>query len=386
MKRERLNQESFIEKAIKIHGNKFDYSKSIFKGKRKKIKIRCLTCGNNINVLADYHLKSKTGSCNYCNVESKKLTTEDFINKVKKARGNEFSFEKTRYINSKTKVKVFHRRCGKLILVDPSNLVKSSGTGCRRCSLEDRSKSRIISNSDFKKRCINVFGDEYDLSEANYINAMTKIRIKHNICGRYFYMRATSFLNEKHGCRFCAIERNADLLRRGEKEFIKKSRDKHGDNFDFSLLKYKNCNTDIKLICKKCRNTFKTRPNYHLISKTGGCIFCSSSKPEKTIKKWLDSNSKKHKREKKFEECVNPDTGRKLSFDFFVFPNVLIEFHGKQHFEVASETWGRGKEGLIAIQKRDGIKKSWAKSNNYQYHMIRYDENVIDRLEEIFKT
>lgn len=74
--------------------------------------------------------------------------------------------------------------------------------------------------------------------------------------------------------------------------------------------------------------------------------------------------------EKTFEDCINPKTGKKLKFDFYILPRVtnsgqclpacLIEFDGKQHYR----PWF-SQEDLKQIKNRDSIKNDYC-----QYHFI----------------
>ena len=59
-------------------------------------------------------------------------------------------------------------------------------------------------------------------------------------------------------------------------KFIEKSKIKHGDKFDYSLVEYKTMKIKIKIICKKHDFIFEQTPCKHLESKTGGCKNCNS--------------------------------------------------------------------------------------------------------------
>lgn len=72
--------------------------------------------------------------------------------------------------------------------------------------------------------------------------------------------------------------------------FINKGLNKHGDNFDYSLVKYVNSQTEVVLRCKKHDFIFKQTPNKHLTSKHS-CPKCSNTyKP--TAEEWIDKYAK----------------------------------------------------------------------------------------------
>ncbi len=56
-------------------------------------------------------------------------------------------------------------------------------------------------------------------------------------------------------------------------EFIKRSRDVHGDRYDYSLTQYNGSKEDVTIICRK-HGEFKQCPSVHL--KGGGCQKCAN--------------------------------------------------------------------------------------------------------------
>ena len=89
---------------------------------------------------------------------------------------------------------------------------------------------------------------------------------------------------------------------------------------------------------------------------------------EKLIKKFLDDNSIKYEREKKFDSCRNINS---LPFDFYLPDlNMCIEYDGELHFK-SSELFG-GSERLQSTKKNDKIKNKWCKENNISLLRINY--------------
>lgn len=65
-----LTTEKFIEKAIKIHGNEYDYTKTVYVRNNIKVLITCKVHGD-FSVTPNDHL-SKKRKCNKCNKKSNK--------------------------------------------------------------------------------------------------------------------------------------------------------------------------------------------------------------------------------------------------------------------------------------------------------------------------
>lgn len=87
----------------------------------------------------------------------------------------------------------------------------------------------------------------------------------------------------------------------------------------------------------------------------------------------LKENNIKFEREKTFEDCINPETGGKLRYDFYLPDyNRLIEFDGRQHFSF-KENWGRQtEEDFKKLQQRDEIKNQYAKMHQISLIRIPY--------------
>jgi hypothetical protein len=110
---------------------------------------------------------------------------------------------------------------------------------------------------------------------------------------------------------------------------------------------------------------------------------CSASHGNEYIEQLLLQKEVVFTREKTYSDCVSP-TGALLKFDFCIETKnktILIEHNGIQHYS-AVDFFG-GEEALLKQQERDNIKKKYCLDNNYCLEIIRYDENIKNRLEEI---
>lgn len=73
-----------------------------------------------------------------------------------------------------------------------------------------------------------------------------------------------------------------DKLRSTTEEFIKKARKKYGDKYDYSKVDYKDSSTDVVIICP-IHGEFKQSPRYHL--HRGTCPNCVKDKRDRKFKK-----------------------------------------------------------------------------------------------------
>lgn len=121
------NAEWFIKKAKEVHGDKYDYSKVVYKTINTKVCIICPEHGEFWQTPVN-HIWSKNG-CDKCG-GTNKLTLEEFIKKSKKVHGNKYDYSKTKYVNNKTKVCIICPIHGEFLQRPNDHL---SGYGCPKC-------------------------------------------------------------------------------------------------------------------------------------------------------------------------------------------------------------------------------------------------------------
>lgn len=90
----------FIEKASKVHGDKFDYSEVDYQGNKVKVKIKCKKCGHIFQQTPNSHLNGC--GCPKCG-NKELVTTEDFIQKARKVHGTLYDYSQVSYEHSQKK-------------------------------------------------------------------------------------------------------------------------------------------------------------------------------------------------------------------------------------------------------------------------------------------
>lgn len=120
------------------------------------------------------------------------------------------------------------------------------------------------------------------------------------------------------------------------------------------------------------------------ITNSCGCI---KSKGEMLINKWLVKHQINFHPQYSTEKIVL-DSGRHPFFDFAIFNNnnqliCLIEYNGRQHYGYKNYGWDN-EDNFLKTQHRDKQKIEQCKKLNIPLYIIKYDENIESRLEEIF--
>jgi Fe2+ or Zn2+ uptake regulation protein len=116
----------FIKKAKKVHKNKYDYSKSIYKNSNTKIKIICANHGE-FNQFPNHHLNGS--GCPKC-ANNINLTLNEFIEKSKLIHNNKYDYSKVKYKNHGSLIVIICPNHGEFIQSANAHL---SGKGCSKC-------------------------------------------------------------------------------------------------------------------------------------------------------------------------------------------------------------------------------------------------------------
>lgn len=113
----------------------------------------------------------------------------------------------------------------------------------------------------------NIHGDKYDYSLVEYKSAHTKVKI---ICKEHYVFEQLPNNHKKgHGCKLCSG--NVKLT---TEQFIERSKQVHGDRYEYKETVYKNKREKITITCK-IHGNFNQRPDHYLNGV--GCTYCSSN-------------------------------------------------------------------------------------------------------------
>lgn len=161
----KLTTEEFIEKAIKVHGNKYNYDKVIYINCKEKIIITC-TGHSDFEQTPSEHLQGY--GCKKC-AGNYKPTIKEFIEKANIIHNNKYNYDKAIYLNISTKIIIICLIHKEFKQTPGSHL---QGNGCPRCQ-----KNYILNTEKFIERAKNIHNNKYTYNKVNYINDATKIII-----------------------------------------------------------------------------------------------------------------------------------------------------------------------------------------------------------------
>jgi len=194
-----MSNKEYIEKAISIHGHKFDYSKTSFENYNTPIIVDCPE-HDEITILPRSHLNGV--GCRLCSYkiagEKSRKSEMEFLAKAKKIHGSNFDYSDGEYISFTSDIKIKCLKHNKEITTTPLRHIASKGGGCNQCS-----KSLIESTTDFIQRAneIHDFKYEYPLGITEYINAC---EIVEYVCPKHGIKRQVAYYHlAGNGCQDC---------------------------------------------------------------------------------------------------------------------------------------------------------------------------------------
>lgn len=139
--------------------------------------------------------------------------------------------------------------------------------------------------------------------------------------------------------------------------------------------KYKNNQTDVIILHKKCGNEYPVKPlNF---TKGRRCPFCvRTGTTEKHIFKMLKSIYGEKARPQVYFEDLVSDSGVYLRYDISLNlsgKTYLIEYNGEQHYKPMR--YRNAMKKFMLTQKHDKMKRSYAFKHGYVYVEIPYDKD-----------
>lgn len=314
---------------------------------------------------------------------AQKLTTEIVVARFKEINGDKYDYSEFEYINAKTKGKIICPKHGEFW---QSSNVHLKGVQCPKCAKENIKRECFrLTKEVFFRKSEEHHGNKYEYDLTNFENSNSIIRIKCPIHG-WFEQHVIRHMHGQ-GCPQCGHDAKREKMTIPQDEIIERFRKLHGDKYDYSKFKYKNCwtksiiicpvhgefeqssnmhlighgcpkcagrgkskedfvkeaiavhgekydyslvnyttaETKVEIKCNKCGTTFWQKPWVHL--RNHGCPHCNFSKGEMFLENVFKKNNIEFIPQKKFEWLG------KQSLDFYLPQyNIGIEYQGKQHF------------------------------------------------------
>jgi len=259
---------AFVAKARDAHGDKYDYSSSVYIGAKKKISILCPEHGE-FSQEAWGHTKGK--GCPLCGSVkaglSNQLSQADFMSKAITAHGDKYDLRNVVFSGGKNKIEVLCREHGAFHPSAGNFLYRKSG--CPSCAAEALGFRSRLSPDEYIARARSVHGDRFTYGNVVYKANAAYLEIE---CSKHgvFTQLAQDHLNGV-GCAKCSKPTFSTA------SFVDNAMLVHGDRYGYALSDYTGSTTKVSITCK-IHGEFVQTPNMH-VNESQGCPQCARVGP-----------------------------------------------------------------------------------------------------------
>ena len=288
---------------------------------------------------------------------SRKIELSEMIRRAIIIHGNDYDYSKCRNDGLYEKNMIVCNKCGNIFEMTFAAHINQK-QGCKLCS----HRSYKYTTEEFIENAKKIHGNKYNYSKTVYLNNRTKVCI---ICPEHGEFWQTPYKHLKgQGCPKCS--KNYKL---NNETFIKKAREVHGGEYDYSKVEYKFNEKKVCIICPEHGEFWQT-PHAHLNGQ--GCPKCNSEKNINEIKlfNFLKNNLNCEVVSQYKSEWLNGQ-----SLDIFIPKyNIAIEYQGVQHFKPINY-FGGSKKYEYTI-KMDKLKKEKCDKNNVKLFYFSNEKNL----------
>lgn len=395
----KLEFSEFKERIIKTFNNGINVDNFIYVNNNTKGLCKCNKCGNEWYAVPNSLLNGH--GCRKCydkkNSDKRKISYDEIVHTLETNGSNVEIIGD--YIDTKHICKIKCKLCGREWEARITKHLK--GSGCPVCKHGRMTTDILI------KKLENIYGDKYVYNKVEYINNRTKIILTCKKHGDFTILPSTALKGFKERCAICIDEEKKEKeillnkikeektafkceknkIKKEKKRFKQSEKDKieefilkckkvhYNEPYDYSLTKYINSKTKVKVNCLK-HGIFEKNP----ISLLNGqkCPLCARTGHKYTNEEWIKLAKEKYpqfdyskvnyinKETKVIVVCNNKDCDGKIHGEFSVYPNAFLRGENKCVKCIKEEK---------RIQKQnDFILKSQILNNNkYDYSKVSYN-------------
>jgi Zn finger protein HypA/HybF involved in hydrogenase expression len=313
--------EIFISEARTVHGTKFEYKRSIYKGARSNITITCREHGD-FEQIASNHLRG--AGCKTCS-GGVAIDTRQWIKRAKIAHGKKYNYDKSIYLDAKTEVSIKCKQHGDFFQIARNHL---AGQGCPKCGNIQKTIKKTSTAEQFTARAMKLHNMYYSYSDVVYIKQEIPVNITCPLHG--VFKQTPSHHLRGCGCPACGNEFNRNNSRKFTTDsYIDEAMRVHGTKYLYDKCEYKGQSRRVTLICE-VHGEFTSGPFAHLNGQ--GCPKCRSYKYSRIAIEWLEA----YTCSKKLKNMQHANAGGEFRIPgtryhvdgYHAASNTVFEFYG----------------------------------------------------------
>lgn len=271
-----VRSEDFKSRSAAVHGCTYSYEKVAYVNSSVKVEIFCTKHNGYFWQSPSDHLNGN--GCKACGIAkrslSRRLSQDEFIERSKASNSQVYDYSRVAYVNNTVNVEIGCQAHG-YFTMSPANHLK--GRGCQVCSREELGRRVTLSNDEFIARANDAHGGLYEYSKAHYTSTHAAVIIHCKKCNIDFEQKPANHL-QGAGCPCCAADKVRVAVKSRiltNEEFVRRSKERHGDLYDYSESAYTRAAGMISIFCNRHGGYFQQTANSHMAGV--GCASCAST-------------------------------------------------------------------------------------------------------------
>lgn len=249
-----------MKEARAVHGEKYTYSKTVYKTSEVKVVITCPKHGDYEQMPSSHLAGNGCKDCGKISTSNAlRKTTENFIEKAKKVHGSVYDYSQVNYTGAHDNVTIICRKHGAFQQPPTKHVNGKSPRGCPLCGRQKLADAQRGSLSSFVEKASEVHNGKYDYSQVVYRTARIDVAIicpieNHGI----FHQTPDAHAGQKaSGCPKCAHGEVAST-----DDFIRVSCLKHYDKYDYEKTVWVKAKEPVIITCP-FHGDFSQQPQHH---------------------------------------------------------------------------------------------------------------------------
>lgn len=209
--------------------------------------------------------------------------------------------------------------------------------------------------------------------------AKRKMTIRHNVCSHQYTLDIYEFIEGKRRCGKCKGKRLNEQLSQSIQSVRKETENMTDGEYSFVDIHFNNSKTKHLFRHNTCGTIFAKK--WEKFKDGQGCTLCYQKGKESTASRYvrdiLDHLDIAYETEKRFDLCINPETGKTLPFDYYLPDiNTLIEVDGEHHERNSYSLYD-----WESTMERDKVKDKYAEEKGIE--LVRIPAKKWSKLPEI---
>jgi len=196
--------EEFAAQAREVHGDRYNYSQSVYVRNKAKLEIICPEHGVFLQTPEVHLAGSGCSICAYTSRQEKRRgTLQEFVSRATKIHASKYDYSQAVYTGTHKKLKITCPKHGVFSQTASSHL---NGSGCSKCGRKSAGDSKKLCREDFLSRAAEIHNNKYDYSAVDYETSKEKVTIICPVHGK-FAQEVASHL-QGFGCAKCSREQS----------------------------------------------------------------------------------------------------------------------------------------------------------------------------------